>query len=185
MIGRIDRISPPFRVGSHSALGKLLGHLTRDVGEIRDHYQSPAGKVVRRQRKLVLLGVLGLGNAALMLLRQTRVLARLPDLPHRAFDANAVTTSPKAYEFGIPDGAPASLLYSLILVLATYGGTPGLRRLPVLEPLLKIATMVNALAAYQYILNMFLRQKKLCLYCLFAAGINTALLPPAWAEEKT
>jgi uncharacterized membrane protein len=43
---------------------------------------------------------------------------------------------------------------------------------------------LNGAAATMYLLNMILRQKKICMYCLGASGISYLFVPLAWAEVR-
>ena len=118
-----------------------------------------------------------LGIAVPVLLRQTGVIERLPDVRWRGFDANRVTTSPEAYPFGIPDGAPASLLY------ATELGLVAARRRwrsKWIDRLLAAAVGAGATAAAYYGYQMAAVERRACIYCLPAIALNFAMVPFAW-----
>src|SRR6478672_6766465 len=66
---------------------------------------------MRSDSALGVLAGLAIADSIPVVLRQTGVVERLPDVPWRGFDANQVTTSPEAYPFGIPDAIPALGLY--------------------------------------------------------------------------
>lgn len=152
--------------------------------ELKDTFLDQHSTSLDRRRKILTLSALGLIGSMIVELRQIGVIKKLPDLPWRLFDANAVTTSEKAYDMGIPDAALASLNLSLISVLASWGGDEKLYRPPWMNKLLLGLASVNAAAATMYLLNMILRQKKICVYCLGAATISFRFVPLAWAEVK-
>jgi uncharacterized membrane protein len=165
--------------------GRFGGYLKRDIASIRDYYiGNRSDASLLRRRKVVLISLTGLGNAGIMILHQTGILRRLPDLPLPGLDANAVTSSKKAFEFSMPDSPLAASLYSLIMVFATYGGNRQLKRARWVDGLLLGSVLVNAAAGIQYFLNMAFKQKKICLYCVTAALINVSMTPFAWKEWK-
>jgi uncharacterized membrane protein len=174
---------------SVEALGKLMGgsvgrYLSRDIAAIRDSWIHSSSASLRRRRSIVGISVLGVVNAAAMTLRQTGIIQRLPDIPIFPFNANRVTSSKKAFEFSMPDAPGAATVYSLIMVLATYGGVRSLKRPPWLDTFLLGVCLLNAAAGIQYFINMAFKQKRICLYCVIAALSNVSMVPPAWREWK-
>jgi uncharacterized membrane protein len=105
-------------------------------------------------------------------LRQLGVIRRVPDLPVRGFDSNAVITSPAAHPFGVPDAPVAAALSATIAALAARR-RPG----PITEVALAGAVLAGAGGALYYLREMFFRQKRLCIYCLVAASGLLALVP--------
>jgi uncharacterized membrane protein len=146
---------------------------------LNDHSSS-----LDRRRRIQLLSGLGLIGSVLVELRQIGVIRHLPDLPWKIFDANAVTTSEKAYDLGIPDAALANLNLALISILASWGANQKLYRQKWMSKMLLGIVALNGAAATMYLLNMILRQKKICMYCLGAAGISYLFVPLAWAEVR-
>lgn len=153
-----------------------------DVEKIRDIFQKTRSPSLSRRRKIVGLSLLGAFNAGLMTLHQTGILKRLPDLPGPIFDANYVTLTPKAFEYKIPDGPLALTAYAVLTVLATFGGDRSVSRPAVLDKTLFGLAALNALAAYQYQFNMIFKQKRICIYCVSATIINTAIAAEGWKE---
>ena len=105
-------------------------------------------------------------------LRQIGVVKRVPDLPVRGFDSNAVITSPAAHPFGVPDAPVAAALCGGIAALAM--ARPR-RRLT--DAALGAAVLAGAGGALHYLREMLFRQKRLCAYCLVAATGLFALIP--------
>ena len=138
----------------------------------------------RAEAASVTLG--GLAAAALsisvpVLLRQIGLIKRLPDVRWRGFDANRVTTSPEAYPFGIPDGAPASLLYAGELALvAARRRRRGKRPTKWIDRLLAAGVGAGALGAAYYGYQMAAVERRACIYCLPAIALNFAMVPFAW-----
>jgi uncharacterized membrane protein len=139
---------------------------------------------MERRRKIVCYSLAGLFNASIMTLHQIGIIKNMPDIPLKKFDANSITWTKKAFEFGLPDAPAASALYSIIMMLATYGGKEGLRRFPLLNKLLLGSIVINAGMALQYLSNMFFKQKKICIYCITASTINTLMVPIAFKEMR-
>jgi uncharacterized membrane protein len=163
-------------------IGKLPTPL--DLPMLRGYFISPKNKSFGERRKIIALSIAGLGDAAFVLLRQTGIMKRLPDLSPKIFDANQVTVSEKAFDLGLPDAALSIVGYGAILTLATWGGGRDLYRKRWMDRALVTVVMINGLAAGQYFLNMVFRQKKICLYCITGAAINFSLLKPAWKEMR-
>jgi uncharacterized membrane protein len=116
-------------------------------------------------------------------LRQLDVIARLPDVPWRGFDANKVTTSPEAYPLaGIPDGIPACLLYAteMGLVLARRRQRRLGRATKWIDRLLFAGVAGGAVGAAYYAYQMAAVEKKACVYCLTNIALNFAMVPFAW-----
>lgn len=163
-------------------MNSIMNYLRKDVGKIRDLYFYGNSSSLSRRRAIIAISLLGIANASLMTLYQTGILKKLPDLPIKYFDANRVTSSKKAFEFGMPDAPGANLLYSLIMTLAVYGGNRSLKRHYFIDQLMLGVVVVNASFAVQYFYNMLTKQKRVCLYCVAATLTNLSMLPFAWRE---
>lgn len=162
----------------------LWKFVRKDNDQVRDYFLSDQSASLNRRRKLIMLALVGLANTGLITLYQTGIIKQLPDLPLKSFDAAKLTSSEKAFEFGMPDAPGASLFYSLIMVLATYGGARKIKRIFLFDQLLLGTTVVNAAMGAQYLYNMLTKQKKLCVYCIALTLINFSLLPYSWREFK-
>jgi uncharacterized membrane protein len=155
-----------------------------DLHRLSHYFTSAENESYRQRRKLIVLAIAGIADAAFIALRQNGILKKLPDLPGGIFDANKVTVSEKAYDLGLPDTGLSLLTYSAVITLASWGGDRKLYRKKWMDKLLFAATAVNALAAAQYFLNMALKQKKICFYCVTATAINFSVLNIAWKELR-
>jgi uncharacterized membrane protein len=107
-------------------------------------------------------------------MRQYGVISRLPDIPVRPFDSNAVITSPAAYPFGIPDSALAVTGLGAIIAIATARGA---RRSRWLDALLTVAVATGVSGATHYLYEMVVRQRRLCAYCLVGVVGFYAMVP--------
>ena len=155
------------------------------VKGIRDSLRSKDSLSLRRRRKIITLAALGAMDFTLISLYQTGIIKRLPDLPLKVLDSNAVNASTKAYQTGLPDGTSGLTMYGLIMMLAAYGGgIKSERNRPVNLALLLIISAGSA-GALQYLYDMVIKQKKACLYCIAGAVVNFKMLPLAWSEYKT
>jgi uncharacterized membrane protein len=135
-----------------------------------------------RMRRVAIYSVIGLIDAAVISLRQLGVIRRLPDPPLPYVDSNRVTTSKKAYSLGLPDAPLGALLYAFNLVLAALMASnrakaPRLARLS-----LAVSTLAGTGAAADFLYDMFRREKRLCPYCIAAAGMNFASFIEAWRD---
>ncbi|MEO6774009.1 MAG: vitamin K epoxide reductase family protein [Kofleriaceae bacterium] len=123
-----------------------------------------------RARRAVAAIASGLAvDFAIVGMHQVGVIRRLPDLPVRGFDSNAVTTSPAAYPFGIPDSALALAGLGGIIALATARGSARTGRSPLFDVALGAATALGAVGALSS-LDTMRRQRTLCGYCLVGSA---------------
>jgi uncharacterized membrane protein len=115
---------------------------------------------------LIALAAAALADSVAVALRQLGIVKRLPDVPWRGFDANAVTTSPAAYPLGVPDATLAIGAYATEIVAAA-----GWRRL------LMLAVAGGTAGAAYYLWQMAAVEKRACLYCLGAIAASFAMVP--------
>jgi len=142
---------------------------------------------VSARRRIAAIGAGLASHFALIGLRQYGVIRRLPDLPIRGFDSNAVITSPRAYPFGIPDSALAVTGLGGIIAFATARGR-GERRPRWLDALLTGAVAAGVAGATYYLYDMIVRQRRLCAYCLVGAAGFFAMVPAlrrAWKGAQS
>jgi uncharacterized membrane protein len=149
---------------------------------LKDYFTRAINPTFQRRRKIIALSVLGMADATLMVLRQSGIIQKLPDVPLRIFDANTVTTSTKAYDLGLPDSALSTLAYGMTFTLASWGGDQTLYRKKWIDRALFGVCAANAMAGGQYLLNMIIKQKKICAYCITAASVNVIIAGLAWKE---
>ena len=129
---------------------------------------------IQKDRKRIATLAAGLAaEFALIGLRQYGVIKKLPDLPIRGFDSNAVITSPSAYPLGVPDSALAVTGLGAIIGLAT-----ARRRNRWIDRMLAAAVLGAAAGATYYLANMVIKQRRLCAYCLVGVAGMFAMVPP-------
>jgi uncharacterized membrane protein len=134
---------------------------------------------VQKDRRRIAALAAGLaGDFALIGMRQYGAIRKLPDLPIRPFDSNAVITSPSAYPLGIPDSALAVTGLGAIITLATARRRPGRRLNRWLDRMLATAVGVGVAGTFHYLYTMIVKQRRLCAYCLVGAAGFFAMVPP-------
>jgi uncharacterized membrane protein len=131
--------------------------------------QDDVHDTARAHRRITRLAAAVATEFGVLGLQQFGVIKRLPDLPFRGFDANAVMRSRVAHPFGVPDSVFATAGAATIAVLAH-------RRA---DRLLGIASLAGAGAAAFYLTNMTFVQRRVCVYCI-AASIGMFTLA-AWS----
>lgn len=150
-----------------------------DVSAIRTELREGQSSSLKRRRRLGSLAALGLVDFGVISLYQMGAIRRLPDLKWKVFDSNKVNASKSAYQHGLPDGTTGTAMYSLLLMLATYGGSRKTGRSPVLDVALGATVLAGVGAAAQYLWNMARKQERACLYCISGAALNFLMLPLA------
>jgi uncharacterized membrane protein len=137
---------------------------------------------LRRRRAIVAIAAVAAADALVVGLRQIGVLRRLPDLPGRIWDSNAIVTSPAAYALGVPDAPVAAAGFCTIAALAGSLGRAAPRTRPAASAALFGAAGAAAAGAAIYLWVMLRKQRRLCPYCLTTAVASFALVPLAWPE---
>ena len=158
--------------------------MTKDVPKIAEVLRTDESDELKRRRLIIRLAGFGLVDFTVISFYQTGIIKKLPDLPFKVFDSNAVNGSLKAYKSGLPDGTTALTVYALIMMLASYGGKKETGRSRMSDWLLLGAITGNSLAGLHYLYNMIFKQKKVCLYCVTGALINFRMLSPAFKNFK-
>lgn len=147
-----------------------------DIEQVRHDLLHGDDDWLRARRKIAAIAALLAAEFAVLGMRQYGVIRRLPDLPLRGFDANAVTTSRAAYPLGIPDASLAVAGAGALIALATAGGGRRSGRAPLLDLALGAATGVGAVSALVYFAQM-VRQRRVCIYCIAGTAGFLSLVP--------
>jgi uncharacterized membrane protein len=147
------------------------------VREIQKELTTGRGESLNARRRIAAIAAGLAADFALIGMRQYGVIRKLPDLPGRTFDSNAVITSPAAYPFGIPDAAIVVTGLGGIIALATARGSKRTGRGAWLDKLLAGAVAMGAAGATYYLHEMIVRQRRLCAYCLVGAAGFYAMVP--------
>ena len=132
---------------------------------------------LKRRRAIAVLCAAGLVDAALMALKQFGAVKKLPDLPLKGFDSDAVVSSKAAYVLGTPDSSLGALSYAVTLALNGW-----LRPSRTWKFLFGASVLGGAIGAAGYGWDMISREKKACAYCIPALLINLSLVPLAMSE---
>jgi uncharacterized membrane protein len=157
---------------------------SKNVAAIRDTLRKESSPSLTRRRKIIALSAIGALDFTIISLYQTGIIRRLPDLPLKVLDSNAVNASEKAYKTGLPDGTSGTTMYGVIMMLAAYGGKRGIGRNRMVDLALLSTVLAGSAGALQYLYDMAFKQKKACLYCLAGAVVNFMMVPLAWAGVK-
>ena len=104
--------------------------------------------------------------------KQLGVLPHLPDPPSGVFDSDAITASPQAHPFGVPDGVLGLASYgtTFLLLLAARG------RSPVAQKLLAAKLTGDASMAVFNVARQPVTFRKLCSWCMGAAVATGAMV---------
>ena len=105
---------------------------------------------------------------AVVALRQTGVIKRLPEVPVDGFDAEGVTLSRTAFALGVPDATLSVASLAANIPLAAAGASDR-------GPWLPIAAAAKAGAESAASVWYLRREKSWCSYCLVAALANFAV----------
>lgn len=129
------------------------------------------------RRQIGALSAIGLIDFTVISLYQLGIINKLPDLPGKIFDSNAVNASKDAQFLGIPD-APISLTLYAANLLLTAGALKQKKKKNGFDWLLAGSVIGQAAGGAYYLYTMAVVQKKVCLYCVTGALINFATLSP-------
>jgi len=130
------------------------------------------------------LSALGAANMSLGALRQFGLVRRLPDVPFKGFDSDAVMTSAPAFVFGFPDTPLAAAGLAANIPLAMLGGRDRARTMPWLPVSIAAKCVVEVSVAAWFLWEMRYRVHRWCAYCLLGATISTALAALAIDEAR-
>lgn len=145
------------------------------IDKIRKDKSTETG----HRRSVAALAAAGLVDFSLISLYQLGYFKKLPDFPGKVFDTEKVNTSKDAVILGMPDGVLSLGGYALTMLLAT-AASRSKKRSRLLDLALGAVVLGQAVGAAQYLYTMAFVQKRICVYCVAAAGINFASLKPAY-----
>jgi uncharacterized membrane protein len=136
------------------------------------------------RRWIIGLSALGAANMTAGALKQFGVIRRLPDLPVKGFDSNAVMSSGPAFVFGIPDTplAIAGLVANIPLALA--GGEARARTQPWIPLSIAAKSVVEVSVAAWFLWQMRYRLHTWCAYCIAGASITAAIAVLSLRESR-
>lgn len=126
----------------------------------------------------------GMASMAATALRQLGVIRHLPDPPLRGFDSDRVNLSPHAFPLGVPDGLIAFASFASNLPLAAWGGPRRAFTHPRLTLAIGGKAAVEAVISIAFFLQMPLREKAWCAYCIVAAAANVVVFGLSVPETR-
>jgi len=184
---KIQRRRPrPAPGGSNMSSIGLTGRRSSPKAEDLSHYlRTGQDENIRRRRRITALAVASSASMGLISLYQMGVIRRLPEPPIPFLDANRVDASGEAYRLSnVPDAALGLASSAVTLVLAAMGG----RDRPAKQPWLPIAlaAKVGMDAGWAALLSVeqVARHRRLCSYCVVAAGASFAMVPLVVPEAR-
>ena len=138
---------------------------------------------LRRRRAIVLLDLLGSCCLGVVSLYQLGLLRRLPEPPLPWLDAGRVDASAEAYSIlSMPDGALALASYGLTICLAAMGGEGRPRDRPWLPIAMAVKALADAFGAVLLTREQVTIHRRVCSWCLLAAGASFVAAPLALPE---
>lgn len=155
-----------------------------NISSVRHQLRKGKSKSLRRRRTIALLSVFGILDFIVISLYQIGVIRHMPDVPGKIFDSDKANGSKDAYVMGVPDGPISLFLYALNIVLASAGGSRTSGRHPIFDILSGGVIFGSVLGGIHYMLNMIFKQQKACVYCIFGALLNFAMIPPLMPELR-
>lgn len=141
--------------------------------------RKDTSEVTGYRREIAALAAVGLIDFTLIALFQLGHIKKLPDLPGKIFDTKKVNSSKDAVLLGLPDGVISLAAYTATLLLAT-AATRFKKQSRILDVAMGGVLLGQAVGAGQYLVNMAVVQKKVCIYCVAGAAINFASLKPLY-----
>ncbi len=146
----------------------IIKKIRKDTSEVTDY-----------RRQIAASAVVGLIDFSLISLFQLGYIKKLPDLPGKFFDTKKVNTSKDAVMLGLPDGVVSLAAYTATILLAT-AAIRYKKQSRILDVALAGVVLGQAAGAANYLVNMTVVQKRVCIYCLAGAAINFSALKPLY-----
>lgn len=137
---------------------------------------------LRRRRRAATTSLSASCLMAGLSLYQMGVIGRLPELPHRAFDANTVDASAQAYQLGgMPDATLGVVSYGMTAALAAAGGM----RPPAYLSLALVAKAgIDVAWALKLTADQAFKHRVACSWCLAASALSLSTLGSAAGEAR-
>lgn len=145
-----------------------------------DQIRNDQSAAIQNRRKIGALAAMGIIDFSLITLFQLGYIKKLPDLPGKVFDTHKVNTSEDAVLLGLPDGVIGLGGYAAIMFLAM-AGSRFKKYSKWIDLALGAVVAGQAAGGANYMVNMAVKQKKICVYCVTGAAVNLASLKPAYA----
>jgi uncharacterized membrane protein len=143
------------------------------------------GDHLEQRRRTVVLSLVSMVSMGVVVLYQTGVIRRIPELELPAFDADKVDASAEAYQIlGMPDGAMGMASYATTLMLAAAGGKDRARTAPWLPLALAAKATIDAAQAARLTWSQWADHRAFCSWCLLAAGATFAVVPTTLPEAR-
>ena len=151
---------------------------------LRQDLQQDRTRLMEWRRGVIGWSMIGMASMGVVSLFQSGVIGHLPDPPFPGFRSDQVNSSETAYALGVPDGTLSLASFAANVPLAAWGGADRSRQTPWLPISLAAKTGLETLAATWYFLQMPLKEKAWCAYCITGAVANWAVFLSSLPEAK-
>ena len=154
-----------------------------EAERVSDDLRRHTGSYLTERRGISGLGLIGSAALAVVTAYQTGVIRRVPEPAFPFLGADAVDASGEAYQLlKTPDGALGMASYATTIALAGMGAADRHRSRPWL-PLLLVAKAAYDAAGGAYLTaEQLSKHRKVCGWCVIAAGAGVGMLPLAVPE---
>jgi uncharacterized membrane protein len=160
---------------------RLLG---QSAEEIRLDLLAGDDSWLTNRRRIVRISLLGMASMAAVSLLQTGAVRHLPDPPLRGFASDKVNRSDTSYQFGVPDGTLSLASFAINVPLAALGGRLRTERRPWIPLVISAKATAEALMAGYYFLQMPLKEKAWCGYCIVGAAASLTVFGLSLTEAR-
>ena len=134
-----------------------------------------ASRDLKNRRWIVGLSLLGAALGTIVSLYQTGIVRRLPSLPGRLFDANAVDASDYAYKrLHMPDGPLMVNTYATTACLAAAGGEDRASAMPALPIVMAAKAAYDVATCLKLAREEWQENRAFCEYCQAATIASIA-----------
>jgi hypothetical protein len=151
---------------------------------LRRELQLDQSDLMRWRRGVIGWSLVGMASMGVVSLFQAGLIRHLPDPPLPGFRSDQVNSSDTAYALGVPDGTVSLASLAANVPLASCGGADRSRRKPWLPLSFAAKTGVEAMVATWYFLQMPLKEKAWCAYCITGAVANWAVFLSSLPEAR-
>lgn len=156
-----------------------------EIERLRHDLKTAETDDLWRRRAIIGLSLAGMASMAAVSLLQTGIVRRLPDPPIPRFNSCAVNSSDTAYALGVPDGTLSLASFAANVPLAAWGTADRAQEQPWIPLAIAGKAAVEAIVSSWYFLQMPLKEKAWCGYCVVAALASAGVFALTLPEART
>lgn len=151
--------------------------------ELSRELRTGSGNFLEERRGVIALSLTAIGCMGLIVLYQTGIIRRLPDLPLPLMDADKVDASDEAYShLQMGDAIIGLGSYAVTLGLAAMGSKERARKQPWIPLALAAKATTDAAQAARLSYDQWAKHRAFCIWCLIAAAATFATVPLVMGE---